>query len=183
MPRGRQYYDPIVQMPGTVEGEQDLSRVEVYQDEMLKWWGREVGPDGALTGKRVEDFNHDSVIAKANLAFAGLPIYELRNESEDSTWEGHGPSPRLWQVSGVTATGIPPAVEPIPSAQPTEEQAPLRIIPIGEPGIYVRLEDICGLLEMWAVSYEIDKNPSAAMALREAVDMLKVGDDLNDPVR
>jgi hypothetical protein len=171
MPRGRQYYDPIVQVPGKVDGTQDLSRVEVFQDDDLKWWGREVAPDGSLTGNHVEDFDHDRVIARASEVFPGLPVYELRSGSEDSTWEGHGPSPRLWQVPGAVATEIPPAVEAAP--QPTEEQAPLHLLVAPQPGAYVLLGDVLRLLEMWAVSYEVDKNPSGALALREAADALK----------
>jgi len=100
------------------------------------------------------------------------PVYELRSEAEDSTWEGHGPSPRLWQVPGATPTEVPPAVQE-QAPQPTEEQAPLRLLVAPEPGPYVLLPDILRLLEMWAVAYEVDKNPSGALALRDAVDMLK----------
>jgi hypothetical protein len=210
MPRGRQYYDPIVQVPGTVEGENDLARVEVFQDETLKWWGRQVASDGSLTGNMVGDFDHATLLKRVHESWPTHPVYELRSEGEDSTWEGHGPSPRLWQQAienrqdlsdaGRAITFLPdsspetgllgsPPVdlqsgpspdadtsgagdEPIPPAVQSDE-APLRIIPITEPGIYVRLEDICGLLEMWAVAYEVDKNPSGALALREAVDALR----------
>ena len=183
MPRGRQYYDPIVQVPGTVEGENDLARVEVFQDETLKWWGRQVASDGSLTGNMVGDFDHATLLKRVHESWPTHPVYELRSEGEDSTWEGHGPSPRLWQVPGATPTEIPPSVPQeafwdgvdesrIPPAVP-EEQAQLRVLPIDQPGVYVRLEDICGLLEMWAVAYEVDKNPSGALALREAVDALR----------
>jgi len=190
MPRGRQYYDPIVQVPGTVEGENDLARVEVFQDETLKWWGRQVASDGSLTGNRVGDFDHATLLKRVRETWPTHPVYELRSEGEDSTWEGHGPSPRLWQNSSPETglLGSPPVDlqsgpspdaatsgaggEPVPPAVPDGE-APLRILPITEPGVYVRLEDICGLLEMWAVAYEVDKNPSGALALRDAVDMLK----------
>ena len=190
MPRGRQYYDPIVQVPGTVEGENDLARVEVFQDETLKWWGRQVASDGSLTGNMVGDFDHATLLKRVHESWPTHPVYELRSEGEDSTWEGHGPSPRLWQNSSPeTGVAAPPVDlqsgpspdadtsgagdEPIPPAVDQSDEAPLRIIPITEPGIYVRLEDICGLLEMWAVAYEVDKNPSGALALREAADMLR----------
>lgn len=184
MPRGRQYYDPIVQVPGTVEGENDLSRVEVFQDESFKWWGRQVAADGSLTGNRIGDFDHATLLNQVREAWPTLPVYELRNEGEDSTWEGHGPSPRLWQQaienrqdmsSGGRAVAFLPESETSvpPTVEPTEEQGMLRLIPVEQPGAYVLLADICSLLEAWADSYESAKNPSGAMALREAVDTLK----------
>lgn len=207
MPRGRQYYDPIVQVPGMVEGDRDLSRVEVFQDESLQWTARQVAADGSLTGATLKDFNHDGLLKLVGEWWPTLAIYELRSEGEDSTWEGHGPSPRIFQNSSpeTGASGAPlpePPSGPSPDkgagdeqlpTQPTAEievsgnihgwegsdadymaeQVPLRLIPVVELGSYVLLSDICDLLEMWAVSYEVDKNPSGALALREAVDVLR----------
>lgn len=53
------------------------------------------------------------------------------------------------------------------------DQAQLRVMPISVPGNYVLLDDIVALLGLWANAYEEDKNPSAALALRDAVDALK----------
>ena len=53
------------------------------------------------------------------------------------------------------------------------EQVPLRVIAVERPGTYVLLEDIRSLLEVWAMSYDEVKNPSGAVALREALEALK----------
>ena len=183
MPRGRQYYDPILQTGAKVEGAPDLSRIELFPigqdstsrlpEEIGKWVGRKVEPDGTITGYTPGDFDHDRALTQAQQIWPGLEVYELRSEIEDSTWEGTGPSPRLWQGASdiVEPRDPPPALEVVP--QPTEEQVSLRLLPVTELGSYVLLSDICNLLEMWAVSYEVDKNPSGALALREAVDALK----------
>ncbi len=196
MPRGRQYYDPIIQVSGKVEGAQDMSRIELYpegapDDPNPKWRGRRIAADGAVVDVAPGDFDHDQALAQAQDMWPELTVYELRSEGEDSTWEGHGPSPRLWQGNlsplvtnppdgpfvtqykdGIhTGQEVPPAVEVAP--QPTGEQAPLHLLVAPESGAYVLLSDILRLLEMWAVSYEVDKNPSGALALREAVDTLK----------
>jgi hypothetical protein len=189
MPRGRQYYDPIVQVPGTVEGEQDLSRIELFpegspEDANPKWRGRLIDAKGLVASVTSGDFNQERALEQAKQTFGEhLSVYVLRDEGQDSTWEGHGPSPRLWQRPGATPTEIPPAVPPFDLKvdqegqeeiwRPTEEQAPLRLLVAPEPGPYALLSDILGLLEMWAVSYEVDKNPSGALALRDAVDMLR----------
>jgi hypothetical protein len=178
MPRGRQYYDPIVQVPGTVEGEQDLSRIELFpegspEDANPKWRGRLIDAKGLVASVTSGDFNQERALEQAKQTFGEhLSVYVLRDEGQDSTWEGHGPSPRLWQMPGAIPKEIPPAVQE-PAPQPTEEQAPLRLLVAPEPGPYALLSDILSLLEMWAVSYEVDKNPSGALALRDAVDMLR----------
>ena len=185
MPRGRQYYDPIEQVPSSVEGESDVSRIELFPvgqdstsrlpEDIGKWVGRKVERDGSVSGHTPGDFVHDRALKQAQDTWPGLGVYELRSEIEDSTWEGVGPSPRIWQnTSPVTA--VPDRIYPdlTPAGDsPDPEQAQLRNLPIDEPGVYVRLADILSLLELWAVAYEVDKNPSAAMALREAVDTLK----------
>ena len=53
MPRGRQYYDPIVQASGIVEGDRGLARIELYPEVIprtrtAKWRGRQVTADGSI---------------------------------------------------------------------------------------------------------------------------------------
>jgi len=149
MPRGRQYYDPIVQVPGTVEGEQDLSRIELFpegspEDANPKWRGRLIDAKGLVASVTSGDFNQERALEQAKQTFGEhLSVYVLRDEGQDSTWEGHGPSPRLWQRPGATPTEIPPAVPPFDLKvdqegqeeiwRPTEEQAPLRLLVAPEP--------------------------------------------------
>lgn len=192
MPRGRQYYDPIEQHPAIVGGEKDLARIELYpegdaEDPNPKWRGRRITEGGLVAEILPGDFDHDRALAQAQSAWADLPVYELRSAGEDSTWEGQGPSPRLWAQQSEEIKNFVPdeqhetAIEKLldtmgseqAASEPTEEQAQLRMLPIRVLGNYVLLDDICDLLELWAAAYEADKNPSAAMALREAVDTLK----------
>ena len=49
----------------------------------------------------------------------------------------------------------------------------MRGLAVAEPGTYLLLSDVCDWLESWAVGFEVDKNPSGALALRDAVDALK----------
>lgn len=107
MPRGRHYYDPIIQTGSTVQGEPDLSRIELFPagpeslgrlpEDHGKWIGRRIGSQGEIVGYSTGDFNHDAAMAHAQELWPGLTVYELNAENEDSTWEGHGPSPRMWQ--------------------------------------------------------------------------------------
>lgn len=183
MARGRQYYDPIVQVPSSIGQADDLSRIEMFPagpesearlpQDIGKWIGRRINPDGSIAEEAPGDFDYERALKQAQSLWPELTVYEMASEHADSTWSGVGPSPRLWQVAGSTPTEIPPAVESPPAPQPTEEQAPLRMLVAPEPGPYVLLSDILYLLEMWAVSYEVDKNPSGALALRDAVDALK----------
>jgi hypothetical protein len=185
MPRGRHYYDPELQVPKLVEGEQDLARIELFPvgqdstarlpEEHGKWVARKVETDGSISGYTQGDFDHDRAQTQAQQIWPGLQVFELRSEIEDSTWEGTGPSPRLWQNAigePTPAVDLPPGEE-ILYPPPEQEQVQLRVLPISEPGAYVLLSDIKSLLEMWASQYEEDKNPSAAMALRDVVDALK----------
>ena len=56
----------------------------------------------------------------------------------------------------------------------TDEQVPLRLIPDRRARrLRASRRHLRRCLEMWAVSYEVDKNPSGALALREAVDALR----------
>lgn len=189
MPRGRQYYDPIEQAPGKVEGETDYSRIELFPagpeslgrlpQDQGKWIGRRIAADGSIAEEAPGDFDHDNALRQAEQMWRGLTVYELNAENEDSTWDGTGPSPRIWQSGTVAGTleygdftrhlvdipnDLPPAVD---------ESVQLRVLPLTKPGTYVLLDDIRSLLESWAAAYETDKNPSAALALRDAVDVLK----------
>lgn len=191
MPRGRQYYDPILQAPGKVEGETDYSRIELFPagpeslgrlpQEQGKWIGRRIAADGSIAEEAPGDFDHDNALRQAEQMWRGLTVYELNAENEDSTWDGTGPSPRIWQTS-IGANDFTPPIQifgesalsaSLPPAVDEPESVQLRVLPLTEPGTYVLLDDIRALLESWAVAYEGDKNPSAALALREAVDVLK----------
>lgn len=190
MPRGRHYYDPELQVNRLVEGESDLTRIELFPvgqestsrlpDDHGKWVARRVETDGSISGYTPGDFNHDAAQAQAEMIWPGLQVFELRSEIEDSTWEGMGPSPRIWQNAASVVTPavgrptlLPEGEEILYPPQDENGQTQLRVLPISEPGAYVLLSDIKGLLEMWAAQYEEDKNPSAAMALRDVVDALK----------
>lgn len=196
MPRGRQYYDPIVSVPGKIPGEADYTRIELFPagaeslgrlpQDIGKWMGRRIGPDGSVVEEAPGDFSHDRALTQATELWPGLTVYELNAENEDSTWDGTGPSPRIWQNSSPeTGAPTPPAVsllasgpshEPVTSGAGDEHFQPpvaLHVLPIPEPGTYVLLHDIRELLESWAVGHDIHGNPSAALALRDAVDMLK----------
>jgi hypothetical protein len=165
MARGRQYYDPIVQVPSKVEGAHE-QRIELYPEHDIR----------------------DDALAQAQQMWPGLEVYELREESEDSIHEGFGPSPRLWQVGrtehdrpyitdavtrvelSLDATGrnITPAV----AEAPPEE---FRIMPlvIERPGIFIKVEDVLTLLEHYAAQFDGENNPSAALGLREAASALR----------
>jgi hypothetical protein len=102
MPRGRQYYDPIIQAPSKVESAASR-RIELYPEQdvrdnavTLRWVGRLVDESGILD-KAPGSFDHDDALRQAQEKWPGLEVFELREESEDSTHEGFGPSPRLWQ--------------------------------------------------------------------------------------
>jgi hypothetical protein len=189
MPRGRQYYDPELQVNKLVEGEKDLARIELFPvgqdstarlpEEHGKWVARKVEADGSVSGYTPGDFDHDRAQTQAEQIWPGLQVFEIRSEIEDSTWEGTGPSPRLWQNAiGEVAPAVGPTILPegeeiLYPPQDDQGQVQLRVLPISEPGAYVLLSDIKSLMEMWASQYEEDKNPSAAMALRDVVDALK----------
>lgn len=192
MPRGRQYYDPIIQVPGKVEGA-PTRRIELYPEgaisdggggeQQLRWVGRLIGELGEIVATANGSFDHDDALRQAQQLWPGLEVYELREEGEDSTWDGMGPSPRLWQNSP-SETGVAPPLAVVPSSgddapsdvSATEaegESIPIRAFAV-EAGTYMHVEDIKRLLLMWADQYEEDRNPSAAMAMREAAETLQV---------
>lgn len=192
MPRGRQYYDPIVQVPGAIDANQDLSRIELYQDDDLRWKGRLIDAKGAIEKIAPGDFDHDGALAQAEALWPGLSVYELRDKYQDSTWEGTGPSPRTWQGSApaeldltemVKEVVVNNDVDAVRAAQElaefsAEDESPevaahgeIRGIMVTAPGMYVSLTDVCDLLVAWAEQYE--GNPSAELALREASGALR----------
>lgn len=201
MARGRHYYDPILQTGATVESAPDLSRIELFPagaeslgrlpQDQGKWIGRRINEDGSVAEEAPGDFDHDRALAQAQELWPGLTVYELNAEHEDSTWEGVGPSPRLWAASNAISKMVAQEFkEATPEHRkemlrdvgrlanaiadgPTDDEVQLRVLPIGQPGNYVLLDDIAALLGVWADQYEQEKNPSAALALREAVDALK----------
>lgn len=195
MARGRQYYDPIIQVPSKVESAQ-ARRIELYPEgdvtdgmpgDRLRWVGRLIGENGEILDKAQGSFDHDDALRQAQELWPGLEVYELREESEDSTHEGFGPSPRLWQ-NGRTEhdpSASPferPALEAsevgllddgyIPGAPaditPAVEAPVVRALTVGAPGTYIRLEDVLACLEEYAAQFEEQANPSAALGIREA---------------
>lgn len=179
MPRGRQYYDPIVQLPGSVDGERDLTRVEFYMDEDQKWKGRLIDKNGRIVEVAPGDLNYDGAMRQAQQMWPGLTLYELRGPQEDSTWDGVGPSPRTWAAAVQESTAVDSPTIPaeefpkVPEEQEREvaAQGELRAIMVTDPGMYVSLNDICTLLEQWAEQYA--GNPSAEVALRDAASALR----------
>jgi len=181
MPRGRQYYDPIVQAPSRVAAG-DASRVELYPEhdvrdnvEALRWCARLIGEDGLIKEVSPGSIDHDDALRQAQELWPGLEVFELREESEDSTWEGVGPSPRLWQdesaenIPDPDTSGHPPALELVSSPEPPK----LHALSVGQPGVYLLLDDILSLLESYATQYDQENNPSAALGLREAANALQ----------
>lgn len=185
----RQYYDPILQVPGTVEGDPDLSRIELYpeggpDEPKPKWRGRLINPDGSVAKVANGDFDQGRAQVQAQEMWPGLEVFVVRDEGQDTTHEGIGPSPRLWQnVGGITTEQFLDAAKQIanPIPPPVEESVEIHplVVPEGgiridfQEGVYMPLNEVCMLLEAWAVSYEEAKNPSGAVALREAVEALK----------
>ena len=198
MPRGRrQYYDPEVQLSRPVEGDKDLSRIEFYPEldgsgQIGRWVGRRNGQDGRIVGYTAGNFDRDRELAHAQELWPGLEVFELNDEQADSTWEGTGPSPRIWQNSIIaseqafvedtianveapeqqTEHVFSSSFDKVPP-EPIEEQMPLHIVVAGQPGTYVLLDDVIQLLLSWAEEFERNKNPSAALGLNEAVQALK----------
>jgi hypothetical protein len=174
MPRGRQYYDPIVQVPSTVENPDDVSRIELFPevvgDVITRWCARRISADGMHAEDISGSADHDEVLHRAQQTWPGLEVYELKSETEDSTHEGMGPSPRLWQTTSVLAPLL--GVDDVPPAH-EESSAELHAIYVQKNGTYVNLEDLLVALETYAVQYDEQGNPSGALALREAAAALR----------
>jgi len=73
------------------------TRVELYPDASGKWIARSVDIKGRVQEWLEGDFNIRNVELQIEQRWPGLPIYQLQSENDDSTWEGLGPSPRLWR--------------------------------------------------------------------------------------
>jgi hypothetical protein len=190
VPRGRQYYDPIIQAPSRVEtgGEQ---RIELYPEhdvrdnaENPRWVGRLIGEDGLIKDTAPGSFDHGDALRQAQGMWPGLQVFELREESEDSTWDGVGPSPRLWQNAPdpvspgelkVLTTKSPPEDVPPAVVEPPQEEvgSALHAINVERTGVYVNLYDLLKTLEGYAVQFDSENNPSAALGLREAASALR----------
>lgn len=182
MPRGRQYYDPIIQAPSTVEGQENKERIEVFPvgmdspsrmaSEVGKWASRRVDAEGRIIEQGPSAGEQNEAIRQAEATWPGLDVYFLTAEIEDSTWDGIGPTPRLWQ-QGRTEHDPPANVVPMP--QPvqaeTSEEVSVRAFSV-EAGTYMHLDDIRKLLHSYADVYDENDNPSASRALRSAADML-----------
>jgi len=194
MPRGRQYYDPILQVGASVEGAPDLSRIELFPigqestsrlpEQIGKWVGRKIAPDGSIEAEAPGDFDHDRALAQAQAMWPELTVYELNAEIEDSTWEGSGPSPRLWHSALASDVVSPPVdiqsrslasgdVGVRAELPPAGDERMLRVLPIADPGNYVHLNDVLAMLEDYAGQFDVDSNPSAALGLREAARALR----------
>ena len=190
MARGRQYYDPSIQAPSKVESAASR-RIELYPEQdvrdnavTLRWVGRLVDESGILD-KASGSFDHDDALRQAQEKWPGLEVFELREESEDSTHEGFGPSPRLWQ-NGRTEHDLPSsppetevAASPVESftadgplfdaaTSETGGEVHIRVLTVGAPGTYIRLEDVLACLEEYAAQFQEQNNPSAALGIREA---------------
>jgi len=184
MPRGRQYYDPILQRPDMVEGATDLSRIEMFPagpesearlpQDIGKWIGRRINSDGSVAEEAPGDFDYERALHQAQGLWPGLTVYELRAENEDSTWDGTGPSPRLWQRAiDSTAESRLPAGQDFTPAVELEESSELHAMQVAKAGVYVLLEDIVVVLESYAGQFDQENNPSAALGLREAAKALR----------
>lgn len=208
-PRGRNYYDPILQTPSSIAGQEDKSRIEVFPvgmdspsrlpSEIGKWASRRVDATGAVVEQGPSAGEQGEAIRQAETKWPGLEVYFLSAEIEDSTWEGMGPTPRLWQspfeqpalqsneeglfghekIAGRPAD-LTPAVEPLTPEQEESlrshgllpEEAVLHAIRVQNPGTYVHLENVLQVLEGYAQQFAADSNPSAALGIREAAKAL-----------
>lgn len=184
MSRGRhQYYDPILQepLPGDAP---DLSRIELFpvgqesegrlMDQPIgKWMARKIGNDGRVLEHSPGDFDHDNALRQAQEMWPGLQIYQLNSELEDSTWNGVGPSPRMWQTAVVASSVVRDIKADLTPASESELGTPPTLNAITVSGTYVRLDDVLAILEDYAVQFDGQNNPSAAMGLREAAAALR----------
>lgn len=180
MPRGRHYYDPELQVDRLVEGDKDLSRIELFPigqdstsrlpEEIGKWVARKVESDGTISGYTPGDFNHEAALAQAQTVWPGLQVFELRSEIEDSTWEGMGPTPRIWQNAAPEEElqNLPEQLYPEQAAETPQ----IRTIYAPAAAHYVNLDDMVALMEHYATEFDEQRNPSAAIALREVATAL-----------
>jgi hypothetical protein len=192
--RGRQYYDPEIQTTRFVPGQEDLNRIEIYPvgpestarlpQEIGKWASRRVDGQGNVVEQGASDTQQDRTIALANERWPDLEVYVLGAEIEDSTWEGVGPSPRLWRNaqgvdiarSYITDEPVTIAMEDVTPAVEDVRPGEMNVVhafTVPVTGVYVALDDILLTLEYYARQYDEQGNPSGALALREAATALK----------
>lgn len=193
--RGRHYYDPILQVPSNLTDEEKKDRIEIFPvgmdtpsrapSEIGKWASRRVDAEGRIAEQGPAAAHQDEAIRQAEMKWPGIPVYQLQYEMEDSTWEGMGPTPRLWQNPfPQPAEPLTPAVEAIkqvtaeafredPQAVLQEAQRLLHALTVGAPGTYVRLDDVLAVLEEYAGQFDQDSNPSAALGIRQAAAALR----------
>lgn len=185
MPRGRQYYDPIIQVPSSVDGAENKERIEVFPigmdspsrlpTEVGRWASRRIAADGSIAEQGKSAAQQYEAVSMAQAQWPGLEVYTLTMEIDDSTWDGVGPSPRLWQMPSSNIPSVTPALEVVPTEDSENQQSPpqLHFLTVGAPGVYLRLEDILAVLEDYATQFDAESNPSAALGLREAANALK----------
>ena len=147
--RGRRYYDPEIQVPSTVPQAEDLTRVEIFQNADGRWAPRLVNKNGIATHVGTGSFNPADAFAEAERRWPGLEVFEVRDEAHDSTWSGTGPSPRAFfpppqqlpPESGSEAQAAWALDEAI-TAESDPEPVLIHGLVAGEPGMYVRLNDV-----------------------------------------
>ena len=197
--RGRNYYDPILQVPASIEGEANKERIEVFPvgmdspsrlpSEVGKWASRRVASDGRVIEQGPSAGEQGEAIRQAEMNWPGLEVYFVTAEIEDSTWDGVGPSPRLWHTAAdvTPAVGMPgrrlpelpdsaypPGAKEIPvEVMPNPDVRSITAIVATKSGAYIHIEDVVLLLEDYAQQYDDQGNPSGALALREAASALK----------
>ena len=183
----RQHYNPITQVPELIGEAQDLTRIEFFPDGDGKWHGRKINAQGGIEATSPGAFDHGTALAEAESIWPGIPVYEIREESDDSTWEGVGPSPRRWGsgaqppapaperealtqfAEDVLENGVVPWIAPEADAPEPMQVRGLNV----EPGQYLHRDDVVVLLESYAAEYDSRGNPSGALALREAAEALR----------
>ncbi len=76
----------------------DAERIELFPDGDRKWHARLIDHDGQVIGEaNGGSFDREWVEQDAAAQYPDLIIYQMETENDDSTWQGKGPSPRLWQ--------------------------------------------------------------------------------------
>lgn len=174
MPRGRHYYDPQIQANAFVPSVDDLARIELYQEPDGRWCSRRIASDGSISEIARGSYEHEGALDEAKSLWPGLTVYELRSGDDDSTWEGIGPSPRMWAAAASQASLAPVRdntpeempVEYVPHEEGEPEWPQVPVLIIDSPGAYIPLDAAVIQLRWTADRYDEQQNPSAAMALR-----------------
>lgn len=71
-------------------------RIEMFVDDDGRWHARAVTAGGMIIEEIHPQFNEQNAERVIADKWPSLPIFLIKNEGEDSTWMGMGPSPRLW---------------------------------------------------------------------------------------